>query len=97
MGTLMWAVANVLIGVCAILPLGLGSKLVFGRPDMFQVGDGRAASATGIVLVTLGVLGVLFVLVNVPFRRRLPPGAANAVWPAAAVLALVPFVIVLVS
>ena len=96
-GTLLWAVANVLIGVCAILPLGLGATLVFGRPAMFDVGDDRTASAAGIVVVTLAVLGGLFALVNVPFRRRLPLGPANAVWPAASVLALAPFVIALLA
>jgi len=93
----MWAVANVLIGVCAILPLGLGATLVFGRPAMFDVGAGRTGAATGIVVITLAVLGGLFVLVNVPFRRRLPVGVAAVVWPAGAALALVPFVIALVA
>lgn len=102
----MWAVANVLIGVCAILPLGLGltlvsrlaqgpSTTVFGRPAMFEIDGGSAGSATGIVLVTLAVLGGLFVLVNVPFRRRFPVGLANVVWPAATLLALVPFAVAL--
>lgn len=93
----MWAVANVLIGVCAILPLGLGATLVFGRPAMFEVGEGRTGSATGIVVITLAVLGGLFALINAPFRRRLPPGAANVVWPAASALALAPFAIALVA
>lgn len=96
-GTLLWAVANVLIGVCAILPLGLGSKLVFGRPDMFDIAEGRTGSATGIVVITLAVLGGLFVLVNVPFRRRLPPSMGHVVWPAAIVLALAPFALALAA
>jgi len=94
-GTLLWAVANLVIGVCAILPLGLGLTLTAGRTALFEIGGDDTGRATAIVVVTLVVLGGLFILVNVPFRRRSPIEAAHLVWPAAAGLALAPFAVAL--
>ena len=93
-GTLLWAVANLVIGVCAILPFGLGLTLVAGRPARFQVG-GQTGRAVAVVGVTLLVLGGMFVLVNVPFRRRSPVDAARLVWPAAIGLVFAPFAVAL--
>jgi hypothetical protein len=94
-GTLLWAVANLLIGVCAILPLGLGLTLTAGRPALFEVGGNENGRAVAIVVVTLLVLGGMFGLVNVPFRRRSPVDAARLVWPAATGLVLAPFAVAL--
>lgn len=110
LSTLLWAVANVIVGCFAILPLGLGTTLlvhlqqglppagtnhvptsVLGRPTLFEVDGDEIEVAAAIVLVTLLVLGILFALVNAPFRRRLPAGVARAVWPVACTLALAPF------
>jgi hypothetical protein len=93
-GTLLWALANLLIGACAILPLGLGLA-VLGNTTLFDTGRAGAGTAVAIVLVTLAVLGGLFAVVNIPFHRRVPPGAAHTVWPAAAGLVLAPFAIAL--
>jgi hypothetical protein len=90
--TLFWAAANVLLGICAILPIGLGLALVRGSATSYAIGD-QKASAAGIVLLTLLVLGGLFALVNVPFFRRTPNPARYAVWPVAAVLGLAPFAV----
>jgi hypothetical protein len=105
-GAVGWAAANLVIGMCAIVPLGLGVTLaVFVARGPYPEGTNHVSTTpfevdgdevgVAALLVIFGLLALagLIAAVNVPLRRRLPAPLARLAWPCGAALIALPFAV----